>query len=109
MANWLNERHPGATLLTTNAQSLSVYTRNRFHWTSCDVPADKTRLMLDKLTIDYVIVYDAERSCAFSQGLEDRLTLEATFRDELRKVQLFRVMRKISRTGAPSTPHDAAG
>lgn len=109
MADWLNARHPGATLLSTNAQSLSVYTRNKFHWTSCEVPAEKTRLMLDKLTIDYVIVYDAERSCPFASGLEDRLTLDATFRDEMRQIQLFRVTRKISRTGAPSTLHDAAG
>ena len=109
LAEWVNQRHPHATLLTTNAQVLSVYTAARYHWTSCDVPAETTRLMLEKLSIEYVVVYDSERSCAFVRGLQGMVTEEAVFRDELRKIQLFRVTRKMSRTGAPSTLHDAAG
>jgi hypothetical protein len=109
MAQWLRTQHPTATLLTSNAQALSVYTPNKFHWTTCDVLPEKTRLMLDKLSIDFVIVYDGERTCAFAQGLDDRLVPEIVFRDEVRSIQVFRVTRKISSTGAPSLLHDAAG
>lgn len=109
MARWLDEQQRGKTVLTTNPQVLSVYTRNRYHWTSCNVDPSQTRHMLAKLTIDFVIVYDAERNCPFARGLGDLLREEAVFSDDVRRIQVFRVMRKISSTGAPSTPHDAAG
>ena len=109
MVRWLAERQPQATILTTNAQALSVYAPNNFHWTGCAVDPAKTRLMLQRLPIDHVVVYDYERSCPFVRGLDDLLETEATFGDTFHRVYLLRVMRKITRTGAPSTRHTASG
>ena len=109
LVRWFRDRDPNATLLTTNPQILSVYSRNRFHWTECDVDPAKTRRMLDKLQIDYVIVYDSERGCRFVRGLDDAMRLEALFQDEFRRIYLFKVTRKITSTGAPSSVHVTTG
>jgi hypothetical protein len=109
LVRWLGERHPRAAVLTTNAQALSVYSNNGFHWTECAVDPAKTRLMLRRLPIDYVIVYDHERSCPFVRGLSDVLQVEATFGERGRRVYLMRVIRTMTRTGAPSTRHTATG
>jgi hypothetical protein len=109
MVRWLAARQPQATILTTNAQVLSVYAPNNFHWTGCAIDPAKTRLMLQRLPIDYVVVYDYERSCPFVRGLDDLLGSEATFGDMFHRVDLLRVMRKITSTGAPSTRQTASG
>jgi hypothetical protein len=109
MVHWLAARQPQATILTTNAQILSVYAPNNFHWTGCAIDPAKTRLMLQRLPIDYVIVYDYERSCAFVRGLDGLLSNEATFSDTFHRVYLLRVIRKITSTGAPSTRQTASG
>ena len=109
MVRWLAARQPQATILTTNAQVLSVYAPNNFHWTGCAIDPAKTRLMLQRLPIDYVVVYDYERSCPFVRGLDDVLGTEAVFGDTFHRVYLLRVMRKITSTGAPSTRQTASG
>ena len=109
LVRWLGERHPRAAILTTNAQALSVYSNYGFHWTECAVDPAKTRLMLRRLPIDYVIVYDHERSCPFVRGLSDVLQVEATFGERGRRVYLMRVIRTMTRTGAPSTRQTATG
>jgi len=109
LVRWLGQRHPHAAVLTTNPQALSVYSSNGFHWTECAVDPAKTRLMLRRLPIDYVIVYDHERSCPFVRGLSDVLQVEATFGERGRRVYLMRVIRTMTRTGAPSTRQTATG
>jgi hypothetical protein len=109
LVRWLGERHPRAAVLTTNAQALSVYSNNGFHWTECAVDPAKTRLMLRRLPIDYVIVYDHERSCPFVRGLSDVLQVEATFGERGRRVYLMRVIRTMTSTGALSTRQTATG
>lgn len=109
MARWLSSNAPDATLLTTNAQALSVYTTNRYHWTNCSVAPATTRVILERLPVDYVVVYDSEKSCAFAQSFSDITTLEVMFSDDVRRVYLFKVIRKMTSTGAPSVPHAAAG
>jgi len=109
LVRWLDEHHPRAAVLTTNAQALSVYSSNGFHWTECAVDPAKTRLMLRRLPIDYVIVYDHERSCPFVRGLNDVLQVEATFGERGRRIYLMRVIRTMTRTGAPSTRQTATG
>jgi hypothetical protein len=106
---WLSEHAPRAALLTTNAQILSVYTRNPLHWTDCNVTPAQTELMLHKLPIEYVIVYANERHCPFVQNLGDVLTQVATFDDDVVPVYLFHVTRKIAIRGAPSSRHTATG
>jgi hypothetical protein len=109
MVHWLAVRQPHATILATNAQVLSVYAPNNFHWTGCAIDPAKTRLMLQRLPIDYVVVYDYERSCPFVRGLDDLLRIEATFYDAFHRVSLLRVMRTMTSTGAPSTRQTASG
>ena len=65
--------------------------------------------MLDRLPIDYVIVYAPEKNCPFARGLDDVLHREATFTSDVERIELFGVIRKISRTGARSIPHAATG
>ena len=109
LTSWLSVRAPRATLLTTNAQILSVYVRNPTQWTKCDVSPATTRNMLDRLHIDYVIVYAAERDCPFVRGLGDRLARVARFDDPVTPVEVFAVSSKMASTGAPSTVHTATG
>ena len=109
LTSWLSVRAPRATLLTTNAQILSVYVRNPIQWTKCDVSPATTRNMLDRLHIDYVIVYAAERDCPFVRGLGDRLARVARFDDPVTPVEVFAVSSKMASTGAPSTVHTATG
>lgn len=109
MFAWLNQRAPRATLLTTNPQILSVYVHNSFQWTECGVPPATTRKMIDRLHIDYVIIYGHERTCAFATGIEDRVALAARFDDDVNPIYLFAVTSKMARTGAPSTFQTATG
>jgi hypothetical protein len=104
---WLATHAAHAAVLTTNAQILSVYTRNPLHWTDCDVDAATTRRMLALLPIEHVVVYDRERRCRAFQGLG--LPAEAVFDDGIRRVTLFGVTRKTASTGAPSRRQTATG
>jgi hypothetical protein len=79
LSSWLDASRERPTIVTAKAQHLSVYTHANIHWTQCQTPAAKTRLMLEKLPIDYVVVYAAERDCSFVQGLGDVLTERAAF------------------------------
>jgi hypothetical protein len=106
---WLSEHAPRAAVLTTNAQILSVYTRNPLHWTDCSVAPAQTELMLHKLPIEYVIVYANELNCPFIRNLRDVLSPVATFDDDLVRVYLFRVTRKIASNGTPSSRQTATG
>jgi hypothetical protein len=90
---WLAANAPHATLLTTNAEVLSVYARNPMHWTDCDVSPEQTRIMLRRLKIEYVLVYGNERNCAFARGLSDVLQPEAQFGDDVVPISVFRVRR----------------
>ena len=63
---WLEENHPGTpTLLTTHAQTLAVFSRANFHWTVCESSPEMTRQLLEKLPIDYMLVYENEFDCPF--------------------------------------------
>ncbi|HVR38382.1 MAG TPA: hypothetical protein VMU84_04750, partial [Thermoanaerobaculia bacterium] len=61
------------------AQHLSVVTHANVYWTECKTPRATTRLMLEKLPVDYVIVYDFERRCEFVRGLGGLLVERAAF------------------------------
>jgi 4-amino-4-deoxy-L-arabinose transferase-like glycosyltransferase len=68
---WLDAQNPRPVVLTTNAQTLSVYSRAGFHWMECRESAEKTRTMLRLLPIDYVLVYQVETSCPFIGGVPE--------------------------------------
>jgi hypothetical protein len=106
---WLDAHARGDAVLTTNAQVLSVYSRNPMYWTDCDVGAETTRPLLQRLPIAHVVVYDREKSCAFARGLHDVLVPEAVFSDGWQRVYLFGVTRKMASSGTPSRCHTATG
>ena len=82
MIEWLTKNHAGTpTLLTTHAQQLaSIYDAN-IHWALCTDPPEKTRLLLEKLPIDYVVIYPDERRCSFidARVLAPHLRVVASF------------------------------
>ncbi|MBW3565828.1 MAG: hypothetical protein KY459_14020 [Acidobacteria bacterium] len=66
MMRWLDRNHgERPTLLTTHAQNLSVFMDANFHWMTCDDPPERTRMMIEHLPIDYVIVYGFEERCPY--------------------------------------------
>ncbi|HYR27594.1 MAG TPA: hypothetical protein VEU30_03970, partial [Thermoanaerobaculia bacterium] len=89
LATWVEQQPKTPVLLTARAQHLSVYTRANLHWTLCETPAAKTREMLEKLPIDYVVVYAHERQCAFVDGLGRELVETARFGEGPRMLYLL--------------------
>ena len=79
LASWLDAQPSRPLVITAKPQHLSVYTHANVHWTECRTPAATTRVMLEKLPIDYVIVYATERRCAFVRGLGDVLVERTAF------------------------------
>jgi hypothetical protein len=79
LASWLDTQEPLPVIITAKPQHLSVYTHAPIHWTECRTPASTTRIMLEKLPIDYVIVYATERQCAFIDGLGGVLAERTAF------------------------------
>jgi hypothetical protein len=90
---WLATHAPHASVLSTNAHILSVYLHNPLQWTDCGVSPERTRIMLRRLNVGYVVVYGNERNCAFVRGLGDVLNAEATFEDEVVPISIYSVKR----------------
>jgi hypothetical protein len=76
---WLDRQPSRPVILTARSQHLSVYTHAGIHWTECRTSAKTTRIMMEKLPIDYVIVYAAERPCEFFKGMGDVLVERIAF------------------------------
>jgi hypothetical protein len=66
---WIQAQDPAPLSLTTQPRYLAVLSDAGFHQISCSSPPAQTRLMLDRLPIDYVIVYWGEWKCSYLQGL----------------------------------------
>jgi hypothetical protein len=84
MTRWIERNHgERPTLLTTQAQNLSVFIDANFHWMTCDDPPERTRMMIDHLPIDFVIVYGFEERCPYQSRsqLVDVLEPVASFGD----------------------------
>jgi hypothetical protein len=82
MIEWLGKNHVGVpTLLTTHAQQLAVIYDAKFHWALCADPPAKTLQLIEKLPIDYVVVYPDERGCSFIDAriLAPHLRVAASF------------------------------
>lgn len=80
-AAWADGQRPLPTFLSADAQPMSSFSRANFHWISCDEPPQQTRMMLDKLPIDFMVLYDSERPCRFVGGLRDVVRPIAAFGD----------------------------
>lgn len=100
LGQWL-DRHPSRpTIVAVKAQHLSVYTHANIHWTECKTPSTTTRVMMEKLPIDYLIVYASERPCAFVQGMGDLLFERAAFGQGADRIHVLGRRR----TGAAAAP-----
>lgn len=69
MLDWLGRQPKVPMLITTRAQTLSYGTDASIHWTICTAEPAMTKLMLERLPVDYVIVYADETRCPFAQDL----------------------------------------
>ena len=87
--SWL-ARHPRPPrVLTTNAQVLGSVSDAHFHWTDCNSPGLTTRGMVERLKIDYVLVYEGEQRCAYVDGIFEYLRGVQKFEDRRTRVYLL--------------------
>jgi hypothetical protein len=76
---WAEAQPTTPTVITTNAQPLSVYSRANFHWMYCPEESKKTLQLLRLTGAEYVLFYPGEQRCRFMQGLEGDLQLIQVF------------------------------
>lgn len=90
---WLDARRPRPVVLTTHAQTLSVFSRAGFHWMECRESPEQTRRLLEHIDIDYVLLYPGQGECRFAAGL-DRLPVAATFGSGARRIRVYDARRE---------------
>jgi hypothetical protein len=69
MLDWLEDHREPPVVLATTARELAAWRGVTGHGIGCNHPASNTRDLLRHLDIDYLILYDRERKCAFARGL----------------------------------------
>jgi hypothetical protein len=75
-ARYLDTLEERPDVIAQEAQLLSVYSRANFHWIACHDSPEVTRAMLRHLDIEFVLVEERRRRCAFLDGLGDALVLD---------------------------------
>jgi len=80
LVEWLDSQSPKPTVVTTNAQPLSVFSRANFHWMECREPSSQTRALLEHAGADYVLMYSYEGHCDFLKNLDKELAIYRVFR-----------------------------
>lgn len=100
---WLDAQPGKPTVVTTEAQTLSVFSRAGFHWTTCEVEAQQTRRMLRHLPIDYVVVFEGEQGCPFVTGVPE-LALVRTFGRPGMRIWVLAPLTPRTRSTAPPAP-----
>jgi hypothetical protein len=65
LLQWLNARERPPVVLATRAQTLGMATDARLHMTRCGAPSEVTRAYLDRVGVEYVVVYENEIRCPF--------------------------------------------
>jgi hypothetical protein len=93
LVRWLDERPSPPVVLTTNAQTLAVFSRASFHWTECNESAAVTASLLEHLPIDYLLVYPEDRRCDFLRGLAG-VREERVFGDPPRQIFVLAPVRE---------------
>ena len=100
LSAWLDHQPVPPTLVTTNAQQLSTWNHAHYHWLLCDDKPQQIRILLERLPVDYVVVYDAERDCPVFKGLGGVLTVAGSFGEGRDRIWLLR--RKPAVAGVPA-------
>ena len=85
---WLDAQQPGPIVLTTHAQTLSVFSRAGFHWMECRESPEQTRRLLENIDIDYVLVYAGQRDCNFCRDVL-KLPEAAAFGEGARAITVY--------------------
>ena len=70
MLDWLGDHREPPLVLATTARELAAWRGVTGHGIRCDYPASHTRDLLLHLDIDYFILYDHQRRCAFARDLQ---------------------------------------
>lgn len=83
---WLRTSRARPTLLTTNAQALSVGSDAYMHNTFCASTPETTRAFLRLFPIDYLIVYEQQAGCGYLAGLDRDLVVRQVFGTPGRRV-----------------------
>jgi len=100
---WLDEQPRPPTVITTQAQTLAVYSRAGFHWMECREDSVKVRQLLALTGAEYVLVYPNELRCPFVQGLQD-LEVARSFGDGATKLWLLRPPSGLTPDRRSTTP-----
>jgi hypothetical protein len=107
MLDWLEDHPEPPLVLTTRARELAAWRGVTGHGIRCDYPASNTRDLLRHLDIDYLILYERERRCAFAQGLPE-LDLVRRFGQGRQAISLYR-SRPARDPGVREGPHQPLG
>lgn len=91
LVEWMSARRIAA--MTTNAQILGSMTDAHLYWTYCAAPGESTRVMLAKMPITHVILYEHEVRCRFITEA-DPLRLVAAFGEPGRRVFVLQPLRR---------------
>lgn len=93
-ARWVSDQDRPPTMLTRHAQTFGMLTQGRYHWIECGEPPEQTRRMIDRLGLEYVVLQEMDRGCAFLQGLGGTLEVEEVFGLEGERVWLLRLRNR---------------
>ncbi|HEX2061557.1 MAG TPA: hypothetical protein VHK90_12525 [Thermoanaerobaculia bacterium] len=107
MIAWLERQEPRPVVLTARAQHLSAYSHASIHWTECRTGREMTRLMLQRLPIQYVIVYPGEERCEFLRSLRDLLEVRTSFGTGRDRVVVLSVRRATPPAPVPASSRAA--
>lgn len=107
MIAWLEGQQPRPVVLTARAQHLSAYSHASIHWTECRTGRDMTRLMLQRLPIQYVIVYPGEERCEFLRGLRDVLDVRTSFGEGRERIVILSVRGATPPAPVPASTRSA--
>jgi hypothetical protein len=105
MLDWLDDHREPPLVLATTARELAAWRGVTGHGIRCDYPASNTRDLLRHLDIDYLILYDRERSCAFARDLRE-LELVRRFGYGKQAIGLYR--SSVGPGGDPASPPGSA-
>ncbi len=94
LVEWLDGRPRPPSVLTTNVQTLSVFSRAGFHWMDCREPAETTRQLVELAGVEYVVLYPGEERCPFAAGLAGAAPV-AAFGEVGQAIRVFDVRRGI--------------
>ena len=87
--SWLDSLPEGTSVLTTQAQPLSVLTRQGIHWTACNEPPSQTAAFIEHIGVDVILQFTADRGCPFLALPDSEMQRERVFGDGGRQIVVY--------------------